>query len=246
MTFEQHVKFINDKYGADNRIFTALIGSQNYGLSDENSDMDTVSAFIPSFDSLILNKSRVAKINEMPDLNHAEIKDIRSIFDWFYSSDINPVSLLYSCQVDVNPHFEWLWETLQTVKPVIAYYNPGQMVYSLEAQIRYYCDMAFKNPFEKYNSKKLATAYRLLKQLSKYSYGAPFEEVLNCADIRDMYLYLKQGKMPEEEARVQAKVYKGLAQEYLLGFDKKAEGNTELKKFLDDLLIQLFKGQYGI
>ena len=39
-----------------NILFTALVGSQNYGLATEASDVDTYSFVLPSYDNFLLDK----------------------------------------------------------------------------------------------------------------------------------------------------------------------------------------------
>lgn len=54
-----------------------LQGSQNYGLDDENSDIDTKAFCIPDLARLIEGKKMVSHIYVLPDNSHIEVKDIR-------------------------------------------------------------------------------------------------------------------------------------------------------------------------
>ena len=54
-----------------------LQGSQNYGLDDENSDIDTKAFCVPDLARLIEGKKMVSHIYVLPDNSHIEVKDIR-------------------------------------------------------------------------------------------------------------------------------------------------------------------------
>ena len=72
-------------------VFTALQGSQNYGLdeySDEYySDVDTKSAVLPKFEDFCAAKQPISAVEIMKDELgrevHAEVKDIRVMFEMF-------------------------------------------------------------------------------------------------------------------------------------------------------------------
>lgn len=91
-------------------MFTALQGSQNYGLdeySDEyTSDIDTKSVVLPSLDDFVYNEKPISTIRIMPDSEeHAEVKDIRVMFEMFRKENLSYIELLYSDYVVINPKY---------------------------------------------------------------------------------------------------------------------------------------------
>ena len=55
-------------------------GSQNYGLDDEHSDIDTKMLTIPSLRELTLNSKSLNKVHIMENDEHCDIKDVREYF----------------------------------------------------------------------------------------------------------------------------------------------------------------------
>ena len=60
-------------------MFTALSGSQNYGLDTENSDVDTKSIFIPNFSTLLFTKKLLSETWILDNNEHIEAKDVREM-----------------------------------------------------------------------------------------------------------------------------------------------------------------------
>ena len=56
---QEHAQYVEKKYPEYIRFFTALQFSQNYGVSDEYSDIDTKTLIIPTFKELIFNNSLI-------------------------------------------------------------------------------------------------------------------------------------------------------------------------------------------
>ena len=71
------LEYMKENHPELNIIAIFLQGSQNYGLDDENSDIDTKAFCIPSLTSLIEGKKMFSKIYVLPDNSHIEVKDIR-------------------------------------------------------------------------------------------------------------------------------------------------------------------------
>ena len=99
-------------------MFTALQGSQNYGLDiytdDYCSDVDTKSIVLPTLDDFIYNKQPVSKVcfiaqdgtPGLPTDEHAEVKDIRVMFEMFRKANSSYIELLYSDYVIINPKYQ--------------------------------------------------------------------------------------------------------------------------------------------
>ena len=74
-------------------VCVCLQGSQNYGLdeySDEyQSDIDTKAIVLPPLDDFIAAASPVSTVVIMDNNEHAEVKDIRIMFDMFKKMNIS-------------------------------------------------------------------------------------------------------------------------------------------------------------
>ena len=78
-------------------IGTFLQGSQNYNLDTEESDVDTVSVYVPTVDFAIVNSPKNHQlIMEDGSNEHCTIKDIRNYINELLNSNPNAIELLYT------------------------------------------------------------------------------------------------------------------------------------------------------
>ena len=87
------------------RMFTALSGSQNYGLDTENSDVDTKSIFIPNFSTLLFTKKLLSETWILDNNEHIEAKDVREMGIQLLKQGLNFVEILFTPYVDINPKY---------------------------------------------------------------------------------------------------------------------------------------------
>ena len=92
---EEHKTAVLKKYPKDKLLGVFLYGSQNYGTSTENSDVDTKAILIPSFGDLILREP-VSKEIHLANNEHCEVKDIRELVKMFKKQNINFLEILYT------------------------------------------------------------------------------------------------------------------------------------------------------
>ena len=86
-------------------VMTSLVGSQNYDLDHENSDIDTFSLVFPPLGDLALAKEPYAGMFELDD-GHCEIKDIRLALNLLRKTSPNSVEYFTSKYKIYNPIFE--------------------------------------------------------------------------------------------------------------------------------------------
>lgn len=81
-----------------NKAFKAIVGSINYNLADEQSDVDYKTFYFPTFDDLYEGdkKSKVSTSKEEDNEYH----DIRKLPDMLWKSNINFIEVLFSKEVD--------------------------------------------------------------------------------------------------------------------------------------------------
>lgn len=78
-------------------IGTFLHGSQNYNLDTEESDVDTVSIYVPTVDFAIVNSPKNHQlVMEDGSNEHCTIKDIRNYINELLESNPNAIELLYT------------------------------------------------------------------------------------------------------------------------------------------------------
>lgn len=91
-------------------IGTFLHGSQNYNLDTDESDVDTISIFVPSCDYAIIhrpeNKCFIMDDN-MCSGERCNIKDIRNWVNEILKSNPNAIEILYTDYFICEEEFNW-------------------------------------------------------------------------------------------------------------------------------------------
>lgn len=86
-------------------VITSLVGSQNYDLDHENSDIDTFSLVYPTLNDIAKAKEPYAGMFELKD-GHCEVKDIRLALNLLRKTSPNSVEYFTSKYKIYNPIFE--------------------------------------------------------------------------------------------------------------------------------------------
>ena len=107
-------------------IFTALFGSQNYNLDDENSDVDTKSMIIPDLKEYFYNSKIASKTIFFADNSHAEQSYPMDLFHQFIKGNVNFLEILYTSYIKVNPNWEWVVDCLKKMRNYITTNNPTE------------------------------------------------------------------------------------------------------------------------
>lgn len=227
-------------------MFTALSGSQNYGLDTENSDVDTKSIFIPNFSTLLFTKKLLSETWILTNNEHIEAKDVREMGVQLLKQGINFVEILFTPYVDINPKYEWFYSNLIAMNEKIAHYDKQKAIASMAGMIQQNCLAAFKVD-KKVDFKKLATAYRVTEQMDKYIKDYPYAEVLDMRDHRNAFLSIKNGDMTYSDAHEFAKDMcekSGNALIHLDYYNHHVDEATAQAMF--DLIETVFRKEYGV
>ena len=169
-------------------LFTALQGSQNYGLDEYTekymSDVDTKSIILPNLEDFINASPPISRVVIMENEEHAEIKDIRVMFEMFKKENISYIELLYSDYVVFNPKYEKLIKPIFEKRDEISSANIPQFLKCI-AGMAYEKDKALCHPYpgiiEKinkygYDGKQLSHCARLLLFINDFSKGKSIAE----------------------------------------------------------------------
>ena len=143
-------------------VCVCLQGSQNYGLdeySDEYmSDIDTKAIVLPPLDDFIATAPPVSTVVIMDNNEHAEVKDIRIMFDMFKKANISYIELLFTEFKIINPEWAEFIEPLFANRELISKYNRNQF-------LRCIAGMAMEK------RKALCHPYpNLIEKIEKYGY----------------------------------------------------------------------------
>ena len=245
---QEHAQYVDKKYPEYIRFFTALQGSQNYGVNDEYSDIDTKTLIIPTFKELIFNKSRISTTLEVaPTIEHADVKDMREMFDCFKKQNINFLEILFTHYVDVNPMFQDEYNAIYESRERIARYNPYQ---GLRAMIG--CIMekyhAFDHPYpnslakiEKYgyDPKQLHHMIRVQEFMIRVIVnGEKYEDCLK-PRYPDKLIAIKRGSIPLDRAKEIREEIKLWSDDFLAEWKSKLINNVSPDLTVDNLLADV-------
>ena len=181
-------------------VFTSLVGSQNYDLDHEGSDIDTFSFVFPPLSDLALAREPYSSLFEVDD-GICNIKDIRLALYLLRRASPNSVEYFASKYKYYNPLFEdilhdylddntKLWNMLHC--------NYGHMLYAMAGMAK---QLAQRNiPV----GKRYSHALRLMDMhyhfLNSYNAGAVLE--LRMGGDRDLALAAKLNTNPDEQTEL--------------------------------------------
>ena len=186
-----------------------LQGSQNYNLDYEGSDIDTKAILLPSFEDFVLNKQPISTTHVMENNEHCDFKDIRLMFETIKKQNVNFVEILFTPWMILNPVYEDLFQPVIDHREQIARYNNyagvncmvGMALMKQKAMEHPYPTILNKIEKYGYDPKQLHHALRMREFLTRYIAGESYENCLITTQ-RDYLMYVKQGNLSLEEARV--------------------------------------------
>lgn len=111
-------------YPKERIVALVLQGSQNYGLDDAESDVDTKLLLVPTLDEVIFNKKPVSTTHVRENDEHIDAKDIRLYWQCFRKGNPNFVEVLFTDYYIVNPMYADLWEEMRNERELVARVNP--------------------------------------------------------------------------------------------------------------------------
>ena len=178
---EEHFKYLQS-LGYE-VVCTCLQGSQNYGLDEYSeeycSDIDTKSIVLPKLKDFIMASPPISKVEIMDNDEHAEVKDIRIMFEMFKKMNLSYIELLYSKYVYINPKWIDYIYNMFLYRDEIASYNRNQFlkcIYGMALEKQKALCHPYPNLLDKiekygYDGKQLSHAYRLVEFIIKYVDG---------------------------------------------------------------------------
>lgn len=244
-------------------VCTCLQGSQNYGLDEYSeeyySDIDTKSIVLPKLKDFIMASPPVSKVEIMDNDEHAEVKDIRIMFEMFKKMNLSYVELLYSKYVHINPEWVDYIYNLFLYRDEIASYNHNQFlkcIYGMALEKQKALCHPYPNIIHKiqefgYDGKQLSHCRRLLDFIDKYVDGVPLAKCFTVEEPTRTILINNKKQLDDygdrlnvEGAKLQCDAYveaiAAVKDAYLLAQEPI---NFKAAEILDDIKYEILKEQ---
>ena len=185
---------ISDKIPTCRIIGIFLRGSQNYGLTNENSDVDSVVLVFPSKEDFIMNKQAINYTIDDGD-NKIQVLDIRLFFHQLRKSSPNCLELMFTKYYHLNLDYSLFWENIVSKREEIAYLDKNRLMQSLRGFV---CTnmKQFKNVIDKQH-KKGYQILRIWEQVCGIVNGKTYEESLQSKFI--VTKMLKNKEIPADD-----------------------------------------------
>lgn len=185
-----------------------LYGSQNYGLSAEDSDVDTIAIVLPNEYDLYFSHPLTKELH-LENGEHCIVKDIREIFNEFKKQNVNFLEILVTDYKWLNPIYFEQWNFFTCLwTDYIVRYDVARAIKSICGQGKHTLRQALNKDI--LDGKKAANAFKMLSYLIKYLDKLPFKKCITAEGTDKQYIMdLKTGKkeISKEEAEALIKSF---------------------------------------
>lgn len=255
LRLREHLKKVLETY--DNEWFViALQGSQNYGIADEESDIDSKCLILPTFDQLVFNKQAISHTLIMDNNEHCDVKDVREYFKIVRKSNINFVEIFFTEWFIANPKYADLWLDLIENNEIIANMNPYRAITAMRGMAHQkYHALEHEYPSRMhiierfgYDPKQLSHLIRVRYFMEQYIANQPYQDCIYLRDpsLQKMIYSVKRNGWPTKCWETYKDIANGtldfienLYNEYKDIY--KNENDPFAEQILDDVLEELIK-----
>ena len=238
---KKHLAVVQEKYG-DRVAFISAVGSMNYGLFTETSDVDTKAVILPTYAEIVLKKPE--SVTLQIDDEQCSVKDLRVYINELKKQGINVLETLVTNYYLVNGKFLNQIELLRSWAEEICHYDENKFLSSTIGAACSYAkrwNIAYKNYLESDDDANLdyKAAYnivRLHNTIHVYIQGMKFKEAINCRTSldRDLLLRIKYGYLgPEGTRSLVSYVMKDLPESNI------CEKNNEIECRLNNFVLNM-------
>lgn len=237
-------------YGSEDFIIGAfLVGSQNYNLDIESSDVDVKVYTLPSINSIIENNKPESSTWVQDDGSHIDYKDFRLVINELEKGSPNMLETLFTDYYVVNPKYRYLISRLRAYRERIATVNLTRTLNAYLGMAQRFINMYNINK-EEMDSKSVVTLLRIRDFV--YSYFIledNYKKALVSHNI-SILRTLRNSKIDLEKLKTFVDEATNDLNEYEEFFKKKVDnerkgraalGNAVLHDILYDLMITFLK-----
>lgn len=231
-----------------------MVGSQNYELDIENSDIDTKAIVIPKINDIVLNKQPESRLIVLENSEHIEVKDIREMFKCLLKQNINFLEILFSKSSYINPEYKEEFNKLYYAREEIAHYRPMDFVNCcMGTSINKFNSMLHERPGNVLDFKEIGydrkDCYHIIRQyetLCKYILANPFSECLISDKNKEEILKIKRGLVDKKAAEKCAIKYIGYTKSIVNSiksndFSHFQKNQKDIEEYLNSISLNCIK-----
>lgn len=239
-------------FGSEDFVIGAfLVGSQNYNLDIESSDIDVKVYTLPSLESIIENDKPESSTWTSPDNSHIDYKDFRLVIKELEKGSPNMLETLFTEYYIVNPKYRYLISRLRAYRERIATVDLTRTLNAYLGMAQRFINMYNINK-EEMDSKSVVTllrirdfvySYFILEDNYKKALVSPNISVLRT--LRNSKIDLEKLKSFVDEATSDLNEYEEFFKKKLKNkrIERAALGKAVLHDILYDLMITFLKSE---
>lgn len=172
----EHYKKMYDEFG-DRLVGVFLIGSQNYELDTEDSDVDTIAIVMPSISEITFLSPPYSTTIVLENEEHIVIKDLRLVRYELHKGSPNMLEILFTDYYILNPNW-WEFSKLIAYRERIAKISPNGVANAWLGIARRHIKK-YQEDIENFDIKDAITILRTAEFVKLYYYGsATYKEAL--------------------------------------------------------------------
>lgn len=169
---QRHYNFAANYVNVENIIGCYLIGSQNYQLDDEQSDIDTIVLVVPTLKDIALNNKPISKTYIQDNGEHTTLKDIRLFINGIKKGRLDCLEILYTQYYMINPIWIDLASELRNHRENYSRYNENAVIQAAAGIVKS-CNKKEPKPKDLYNSIRMRDflmdyLYKVIPKKSSY------------------------------------------------------------------------------
>lgn len=169
---QRHYNFAANYVNVENIIGCYLIGSQNYQLDDEQSDIDTIVLVVPTLKDIALNNKPISKTYIQDNGEHTTLKDIRLFINGIKKGRLDCLEILYTQYYMINPIWIDLASELRNNRENYSRYNENAVIQAAAGIVKS-CNKKEPKPKDLYNSIRMRDflmdyLYKVIPKKSSY------------------------------------------------------------------------------
>lgn len=186
-----------------NILFIALQGSQNYGLDNENSDVDSIAVVLPTLNEISLNQPPISRTIKL-DNECIDIKDVRLISHQWIKQNTQYLQILFTEFKIVAKEYRDFYNQLIQMNEDIVTINRTHLYRNIIGiGTACYRDFYSKGLGKRYKGKNLYHLIRLTCLFDNLNNNLSYKDSLTTypEDIKDLILQAKEASLKYTDAK---------------------------------------------